>query len=156
MYINYYLYQEIDIAAAAVKLAECQETISLLGKQLQTMRNPAEPLNTSPNCRLQRRPADLSIDETDAADNLNSPGILSSRLSDQGELTAQTGGESPLYHISPSDSESCRFSNKSTVDTNYQKHKTNKSSFSSSSFNSLSENHGRVFTRFFSKGKIDK
>lgn len=139
-----------------MKLAECQETIFLLGKQLQAMRNPAEPLNASPNYRLRRRLGDLSIDETDAADNLNSPGILSPRLSDQEEPTAQTGGESPLYHISPSDSESCRFSNKSPVNTNYQKHKTSKSSSSSSSSNSFSENHGHGFTRFFSKRKIDK
>ncbi|KAG0462108.1 hypothetical protein HPP92_020584 [Vanilla planifolia] len=34
--------QDIDIAAAAVKLAECQETIFLLGKQLQAMRGQAE------------------------------------------------------------------------------------------------------------------
>lgn len=154
-----YLYlltcQEIDIAATAVKLAECQETIFLLGKQLQAMRNPAEPLNPSSNCRLRRRPGDL-LDETDATDNLNSPGILSSRLSDEGEITARTGGESPLYHISPSYSESCGFSDKSPVNENYQKHKTNKSSSSSSSSNSLSENHGHGFSRFFSKRKNDK
>lgn len=138
-----------------MKLAECQETIFLLGKQLQAMRNPAEPLNPSPNCGL-RRPGDLLIDEIDAADNLNSPCILSPGLSDHGEVTVQTGGESPLYHISPSYSESCRFSNKSPVNANYQKLKTNKSSSSSSSSNSLSENHGHGFTRFFSKRKIDK
>ncbi|KAL0913945.1 hypothetical protein M5K25_017440 [Dendrobium thyrsiflorum] len=125
--------QEIDITAAAEKLAECQETIFLLGKQLQAMRNPAEPLNSA--------------------------GISRPRLSFQGEQTTQTGGESPLFgynsHMSPSDSESSPFS-KSSVSTNYQKQNIHGSSSSSSSSNSMSEKQGQGFTRFFSKGKTDK
>ncbi|XP_028548090.1 filament-like plant protein 6 [Dendrobium catenatum] len=147
---------EIDITAAAEKLAECQETIFLLGKQLQAMRNPSEPLNVSPNFRLRRD--DLSIDEAEAG-NLNSPGISRPRLSFQGEKTTETGGESPLYgynsHMSPSDSESSPFS-KSPISTNYQKQNIHRSSSSSSSSNSMSEKQGHGFTRFFSKGKTDK
>uniref|UniRef100_A0A0D9XHY7 Filament-like plant protein 4 n=1 Tax=Leersia perrieri TaxID=77586 RepID=A0A0D9XHY7_9ORYZ len=42
--------QEKEIAAAAEKLAECQETILLLGRQLQTLRPPpAEPLDSMLN-----------------------------------------------------------------------------------------------------------
>ncbi|XP_020572206.1 filament-like plant protein 4 isoform X2 [Phalaenopsis equestris] len=148
--------QEIDIAAAADKLAECQETIFLLGKQLQAMRDPAELLHACPRRRIQRD--DLSLEESDGG-NSNSPAIFGTRLSDRGDQTAQRAGESPLHgcnsHTSPSDSESSPFS-KSPVNTNYHKQKTLGSSSSSSSFNSVSERHRHGFARFFSKGNMDK
>jgi hypothetical protein len=42
-------WQGRDIAAASEKLAECQETMMVLGHQLQAMRPPAESSGSSPN-----------------------------------------------------------------------------------------------------------
>lgn len=148
--------QEIDIAAATEKLAECQETIFLLGKQLQAMRHPTESLESSPNHRILR--GDVLSDEAEVGSN--SRRIFSPLLSVQGEQTAQRGGESPLNvyysHVVPSDSESTPFS-KSPVSTKHQSQNASGSSSSSStSSNSAYEKQGRGLTRFFTKSKIDK
>ncbi|KAK8945188.1 Filament-like plant protein 4 [Platanthera zijinensis] len=149
--------QEIDIAAAEEKLAECQETIFLVGKQLQAMRNPTEPPDASPNHRLQRD--DVLVDETDLGLS-NSRRTFGFLLSDQGEKTAHSVGEPPLIghnsHTVPSNSECTPFSI-SPISTKHQKQKTYGSSPSSStSSSSVSDKQGRAFTRFFSKPKIEK
>ncbi|KAK8945986.1 Filament-like plant protein 4 [Platanthera guangdongensis] len=149
--------QEIDIAAAEEKLAECQETIFLVGKQLQAMRNPTEPPDASPNHRLQRD--DVLVDEADLGLS-NSRRTFGFLLSDQGEKTAHSVGEPPLIghnsHPVPSNSECTPFSI-SPISTKHQKQKTYGSSPSSStSSSSVSDKQGRVFTRFFSKPKIEK
>ncbi|PKU73233.1 filament-like plant protein 4 [Dendrobium catenatum] len=145
--------QEIDIAAAAEKLAECQDTIFLLSKQLQSMRSPAEPMDSSPN----RRPrlGDVMKDEKDAG-TLNTQGLLYGlQLSDQGDQTLQTGGESPLNpynsRMSQSDSEPSPFT-KSPISTKHQSNKSHRSSSSSSAGEKL----GRGFSRFFSRDKNEQ
>lgn len=139
----------MDIAAAAEKLAECQDTIFLLGKQLQSICNPAEPMDSSPNHRP--RLGDVMKDEKDAG-SLNTQGISPLRVSGQGDQTLQTGGESPLNlynfhsHMSQSDSELSPFT-KSPISSKHQSNKSHRSSSSSG------EKLGRGFSRFFSREK---
>ncbi|KAG0496883.1 hypothetical protein HPP92_001574 [Vanilla planifolia] len=141
---------EIDIASAAGKLAECQETILLLGKQLQAMRNTAEPMDSSPKSRP--RQGDALLEETDAGGLTNRP-IYGQRVPHKEEPTEQTNEDSPLNEYnsqtSPYDSESSPFP-KSPISSKHQKQKPYRSSSPST------EKYGRGFSRFFSKGKAEQ
>ncbi|KAG0501340.1 hypothetical protein HPP92_001412 [Vanilla planifolia] len=141
---------EIDIASAAGKLAECQETILLLGKQLQAMRNTAEPMDSSPKSRP--RQGDALLEETDAGGLTNRP-IYGQRVPYKEEPTEQTNEDSPLNEYnsqtSPYDSESSPFP-KSPISSKHQKQKPYRSSSPST------EKYGRGFSRFFSKGKAEQ
>lgn len=150
--------QEREIAAAAERLAECQETIFLLGKQLNALRPSSESQGSSPNNR--RRMSDgIPEDEPSASGFINGHGMRSPQHLDQTEVDnvntymTRTGGyESPLNgyntHTSPSDIESGP--PMSPLNPSLQKHR-------SSSSNSMPEKQGRGFSRFFSsKGKSER
>ncbi|KHN12652.1 Filament-like plant protein 4 [Glycine soja] len=138
--------QERDLEAAAEKLAECQETIFLLGKQLKSMHPQTEP--TGPP---------YSKAEGFAEREPNSP-----NFQDQAEMDSASsafvqrlGGESPLHFsnslYSPSDNES-NFPAISSVQN--PNHRPTKSTSSSASSTPTPEKHNRGFSRFFSsKGK---
>ncbi|KAG1362717.1 filament-like plant protein 4 [Cocos nucifera] len=140
-----------EIAAAAEKLAECQETILLLGRQLQAMRPPAESLSSYPNNRCPM--GDYFFENEPGPIGFN-PGH-SEMENASVYMTQRTGSESPLdgynSHMSPSDTEASSFP-RSPVSSKRQKHRSSRSSSSIS----LPEKHGRGFSRFFSKGKIDR
>ncbi|KAK7382964.1 hypothetical protein VNO78_28629 [Psophocarpus tetragonolobus] len=138
--------QERDLAAAAEKLAECQETIFLLGKQLKAL-HPQTELMGSPYLKAE------GFTEREP----NSP-----NLQDQVEMDSATsafvqrlGGESPLHFsnslYSPPDNESTFPVISSVQNPN---HRPTKSSSSSASSTPTPEKHNRGFSRFFSsKGK---
>ncbi|ONK71657.1 uncharacterized protein A4U43_C04F10990 [Asparagus officinalis] len=152
--------QEREIAAAAEKLAECQETIFLLGRQLNSLRPPSESLGSSSNSRQPM--SDGVLEDEPSADGFTiRQATLSPQHFDQFEIenittsvALSTGGESPLNgynsYMSLPDTESGPFP-KSPLESRHQKHKVTRSSSSSSS----AEKHGRGFSRFFSKGRSE-
>ncbi|XP_020262447.1 uncharacterized protein LOC109838408 [Asparagus officinalis] len=151
---------EREIAAAAEKLAECQETIFLLGRQLNSLRPPSESLGSSSNSRQPM--SDGVLEDEPSADGFTiRQATLSPQHFDQFEIenittsvALSTGGESPLNgynsYMSLPDTESGPFP-KSPLESRHQKHKVTRSSSSSSS----AEKHGRGFSRFFSKGRSE-
>lgn len=144
--------QEKDLAAAAEKLAECQETIFLLGKQLNILRPQTE---SSPSPYRQK-----GGNETREEEEEPTTSDMNSRDLNQAEMELhRVGGESPshLYNspMSPSDTEGNIL--RSPGHSKHPKHRSTNSgssSSSSSSSNPTPEKHARGFTRFFSsKGK---
>ncbi|KAH6796309.1 hypothetical protein C2S51_037295 [Perilla frutescens var. frutescens] len=143
--------QEKELAAAAEKLAECQETIFLLGKQLKTLR-PQTDTSSHNNGRSQK--VEVPVEEE--------PTISGTDLQDFDEPEIDTaasfhlhkaGSESPMdlfnASFSPSDSEANNLL-RSLVSSKYPKHRPTKSGSSSSSSTPTPEKHTRGFSRFFS------
>ncbi|MQL96801.1 hypothetical protein Taro_029481 [Colocasia esculenta] len=149
--------QEREIAAAAEKLAECQETILLLGKQLKALR-PRTEVDSSSNSRLNEDFFDGMLDR----DGSNGKGRHSTQLSDHADLEniasflQKTGCESPLDGFNPLFSPPHTEAGpmpRSPVGSKHSKHRSTLSSSSCASSNPAPEKHGRGFSRFFSKGK---
>ncbi|XP_074568785.1 filament-like plant protein 4 [Curcuma longa] len=155
--------QEKDIAAAAEKLAECQETILILGRQLQALRPPTEQSDSLPNHRHHM--SSSYLDDVLDSSSLNTRITHNSRRSISEAESAvdfvapRAGDDSPLdgynAETSPSDTEASTFP-KSPIDTKHRKDRSSRSSYSISLPNALPEKHGRGFSRFFSKGKSDR
>ncbi|KAK3151035.1 hypothetical protein QOZ80_3AG0240820 [Eleusine coracana subsp. coracana] len=141
--------QEREIAAAAEKLAECQETILVLGRQLQAMRPPAESLGSSPT---RQRMEDFLQDAvgTTAQEYPQKPG-----QPDTDQEMNGTGNESPVSgyktHITPSDVDGSPFL--SPNGSKRPKQHRSRSSSSSSFANQMPEKQNRRFSRFFTKVK---
>lgn len=140
--------QERELTAAAEKLAECQETIFLLGKQLKAMHPQTELMGSPYNERSQR---DEGLTE-------NEPTISGMNLQDfdQAETDSaisanlqKLGAEIPLDSFSspcsPSDTEA-----NNPLSSKHPKHRPTKSGSSSSSSAPTPEKHSRGFSRFFS------
>ncbi|XWS24460.1 hypothetical protein CRYUN_Cryun28dG0104600 [Craigia yunnanensis] len=139
--------QENEIASAAEKLAECQETIFLLGKQLKSLRPQTGMMGSPYNIERSRED-----EPTTSSVNL--------QYLDQAEIDtaasgngSRTGAESPMESFntpcSPSDTEANLL--RSPINS---KHKSTMSSSSSSSSTPTPEKQSRGFSRFFSsKGK---
>ncbi|CAA7391316.1 unnamed protein product [Spirodela intermedia] len=149
--------QEREIAAATEKLAECQETISLLGRQLRSLHAPKEPPGSSPNGRLQRN-EDFFEDEVNAS-NGNGRSGQHPQFSDRVDLDGmasflqRAGGESPVGGFNPLFSPPRSEAGGSFPMSPVSAKKSNHRSSSSFSNNPGPERHGRGFSRFFSKGK---
>ncbi|KAG6785692.1 hypothetical protein NC652_005289 [Populus alba x Populus x berolinensis] len=147
--------QEKEITAAAEKLAECQETIFLLGKQLKYLRPQTEIMGSPYSERSQSGDGIAKDEPTISGINLQD--------SDQAEMDTgasvnflKAGSESPSDTYShpcyPSDTESNLL--RSPVGLKHPKHRPTKSTSSSSSSTPTPEKHPRGFSRFFSsKGK---
>lgn len=145
--------QDKELAAAAEKLAECQETIFLLGKQLKSFRPQSEFMGSPFSERSQRDECFTEDEPTISGMNLQE--------SYQNELegavsgnTHRVGGESSIdmsnSPCSPSDADANLL--RSPVNSKNPKHRST-GSFSSSS-TPTPEKHQRGFSRFFSsKGK---
>ncbi|ESW32675.1 hypothetical protein PHAVU_001G008000 [Phaseolus vulgaris] len=149
--------QERDLTAAAEKLAECQETIFLLGKQFKALHPQTEPMGSpcskaegftmgSPYSKAEgfteREPNSPSLQDQAEIDSANSA------------FVQRLGGDSPLHFTnslySPSDNESIFPAISSVQNPN---HRPTKSSSSSASSTPTPDKH-RGFSRFFSsKGK---
>ncbi|XP_051139414.1 filament-like plant protein 4 [Andrographis paniculata] len=132
--------QESELAAAAVKLAECQETIFLLGKQLKALRPQTEIINSPSHVRSPKVEDEPTISDVILQD------------SESCELD-KAGSESPVDHLlippfSPSDSDANTLL-RSPVSGKYQQHQSTKSG-SSSSASSTPTPEKRGFSRFFS------
>ncbi|XP_020203771.1 filament-like plant protein 4 isoform X2 [Cajanus cajan] len=140
--------QERDLAAAAEKLAECQETIFLLGKQLKSLHPQTEPMG-SPYSKAE------GFTELE-------PYSRSQNLQDQAEMDSATsafvqrlGGESPLHFANTLHSPPHNESNFPAISpVQNPNHNPMKSTSSSASSTPTPEKHTRGFSRFFSsKGK---
>ncbi|KAJ1389940.1 Filament-like plant protein [Sesbania bispinosa] len=144
--------QERDLAAAAEKLAECQETIYLLGKQLKSMHPQTEPMgfpyserNPKVEGFTEREPNSPTLRELDQTEMEGAASAYVQRL----------GAESPLHFsnslCSPSDNES---NYQAISPVQHPNHRPTKSTSSSASSTPTPEKHARGFSRFFSsKGK---
>jgi len=115
--------QDNELAAAAEKLAECQETILLLGKQLKSMCPQTEQVASSPSQEQQA----LNPEEEEYATSTNPQDSKLSSPSDKDTPSMNTM-KSPVA----------------------SKHRHTKSNSSSSSSGLTPEKHSRGFSRFFS------
>ncbi|KAJ6832190.1 filament-like plant protein 4 [Iris pallida] len=147
--------QEKEIAAAAEKLAECQETIFLLCKQLNTLRPPVETESFSPSNMQQMNDGTME-DEPRVNELITSHGMLSPHPLDQADIgnatnrTQRTDSKSPLNGYNShnhSETDIGSFPT-SPLNSKHQKCRSSTSSFMSSP---LPEKHGRGFSRFFSR-----
>ncbi|KAL2318843.1 hypothetical protein Fmac_032719 [Flemingia macrophylla] len=140
--------QERDLAAAAEKLAECQETIFLLGKQLKALHPQTEPIG-SPYSKAE---GFTELEPYNRSPNLQDHSEMDSATS---AFVQRPGGESPIDFAnalySPPHNES-NFQSISPVQN--PNHRPMKSTSSSASSTPTPEKHTRGFSRFFSsKGK---
>ena len=148
--------QDRDLAAAAEKLAECQETIFLLGKQLNALRPQNESVG-SPYSILNPKVEGFSENEpTTSSPNFQELG-QSEMDSATSALVQRVGSGSPLHFansfFSPSDNES-NLPARSPARHPKPRHRPTKSASSSVSSTPTPEKHVRGFSRFFSsKGK---
>lgn len=142
--------QEKDLAAAAEKLAECQETIFLLGKQLKGLHPNSELTSSQQNARTQKEDETM-VGGTDLQD------MDQAEMDDVSTTSFQRmGDESPPhphnFPCSPSESEASFL--RSPVNSKRPKHRPTLSTSSSSSSGPTPEKQQRGFSRFFSsKGK---
>lgn len=147
-----HVYQEKDLAAAAEKLAECQETIFLLGKQLQSLRPQTENTSSPNNGRSQKAEAFAEEEPTTSGTHMQDMDPSEMDTASSFHLD-RTGSESPLdlfnAPFSPSDSEANN-SLRSPVGSKYPKHRPTKSGSSSASSTPTPEKNARGFSRFFS------
>ncbi|KAG4391875.1 hypothetical protein GLYMA_04G025400v4 [Glycine max] len=148
---------ERDLTAAAEKLAECQETILLLGKQLNSLRPQTEP-NDSLYSKINPKDEGFTEDEHTTNQNFQELGQLEMDSSTSA-FVQRLSSESPLHFsnslFSPSDSEST-IPARSPVQHSKSKpkHRPTKSASCSVSSATTPEKHARGFSRFFSpKGK---
>lgn len=128
------LIQERELAAAAEKLAECQETILLLGRQLKSLHPQTDLIRTS-ICEGSQKGEDepTTNTETDGVDSSN-PDLLSS-------LWSPSDADADILRSPP-------------VNSKQSKHRPSLSGSSSSSSTTTPEKQSRGFSRFFSsKGK---
>lgn len=142
--------QELELSAAAEKLAECQETIFVLGKQLNLMRpNPELPGSFSRD-KSQKNVECFTEDERTTNNSVDMNEINTVTSAD----VNQSGGESPvnIYDtpFSPSDSEASNLP-RSPISSKHSHHRSAKSgSSTSSSSTATPEKNSRGFSRFFS------
>lgn len=142
--------QEIELTAAAEKLAECQETIFLLSKQLKSLR-PQPDFSGSPFSERSQRVEEFTEDELPSKSGTNLLDLDRSEMDTATSvMTPVVGAESPC---SASDGEGGSFL-RSPINSKHPKHRPTKSSSSSSSSAPTPEKQTRGFSRFFSsKGK---
>ncbi|XWS14479.1 hypothetical protein CRYUN_Cryun35bG0013100 [Craigia yunnanensis] len=149
--------QEKELAAAAEKLAECQETIFLLGKQLKSFRPQTDLMGSPYNRRSQKGEGFCEDEPTTSGVNLQNldHAEIDTAASGNG---SRKGAESPMESFktpcSPSDTEANLL--RSPINSNNSNHRSTMSSSSSSSSIPTPEKQSRGFSRFFSsKGKND-
>ncbi|CAL0332646.1 unnamed protein product [Lupinus luteus] len=142
--------QERDVAAATEKLAECQETIYRLGKQLKALHPQREPLGS-----LFSEKVPMVEGFTETEPNANSPNL---QELDQVEMDSaasvfvqRPGAESPLHFTNAlfSPDNEPNFRAISPVQ-HHPKHRHTMSASSSVSSTPTPEKHARGFSRFFS------
>ncbi|XVE94588.1 hypothetical protein REPUB_Repub02eG0021500 [Reevesia pubescens] len=147
--------QEKELAAAAEKLAECQETIFLLGKQLKSLRPQSETMGSPYNERSQKGEGFREDEPTTSGLNFQDFDQAEINTAASGNASRK-GAESPMESFntpcSPSDNESNIL--RSPINSNNSKQRSTMSSCSSSSSTPTPDKHSRGFSRFFSsKGK---
>ncbi|KAK4794039.1 hypothetical protein SAY86_012033 [Trapa natans] len=129
--------QERDLEAAAEKLAECQETILLLGRQLKALHPQADLTRTSNNEGIQKD----DQEQTSSSEKPQEPGHT---------MMDSSNSELPSSLWSPSNADADIM----TSPPSNSKHRHSLSLSSSSSSTTTPEKQSRGFSRFFSpKGK---
>ncbi|KAL2538275.1 Filament-like plant protein 4 [Forsythia ovata] len=148
--------QEKELEAASEKLAECQETIFLLGKRLKALRPQTDSIGSPHSQKSQK--SEASTEEEPIISGLNLQDIDPAEMDAAASINLQRAcSDSPpdLYSapFSPSDSEAYSFLG-SPISSKHTKHHPTKSGSSSASSTPTPEKHSRGFSRFFSsKGK---
>ncbi|GMP44763.1 hypothetical protein CsSME_00013552 [Camellia sinensis var. sinensis] len=131
--------EEKELSAAAEKLAECQETIFLLGKQLKGLRPQTERMG-SPYSERTQRSSDGFTEEEPTTSGMN--------LQDLDQTEMDSPSSPNLQRCSPSDTEANNALLRSPVSSKHAKDRPSKSS------GTTPEKNSRGFSRFFSsKGK---
>lgn len=153
--------QEKEIAAAAEKLAECQETIFLLGRQLKALHPSSVDHMGSPYNERLRTNEDF-FENTPSPGHLNPTGMYSLQDLDQtgmengAPVVHRIAGESPLEGflapMSSSDTEGSLIP-RSPISSKKPKHRSTRSASSMSSTGPTPEKNARSLSRFFSRGK---
>lgn len=143
--------KEREIAAATEKLAMCQETIFLLGKQLKAL-GPSEHTGSPSNDDRRQSTDGFLEDEKSPPSRQNLP---DSDESVTDSVLVRVGSESPSdifnYHTSPSEDQELIL--RSPLNSKHPTHRSTKSSSSSIT----PEKHPRGISRFFSsKSKISQ
>ncbi|CAL5418086.1 unnamed protein product [Camellia sinensis] len=93
--------QEKELSAAAEKLAECQETIFLLGKQLKGLRPQTERVG-SPYSERTQRSSDGFTEEEPTPSGMNLPDLDQTEMDSPSSPNLQrVGSESPMDHYNP-------------------------------------------------------
>nr|GLL18132.1 filament-like plant protein 4 [Ipomoea trifida] len=144
--------QEKELAAAAEKLAECQETIFLLGKQLKSLRPQAEFMGSPQSPRSQKGGEGLNEEPTISGLSLHDADLtkIETAASPNRKLNLESQMELYEARFSPSDSES----NNPLRSPVSSKHRPTRSSIPYPASAQTPEKHSRGFSRFFSsKGK---
>ncbi|KAL1533305.1 filament-like plant protein 4 isoform X1 [Salvia divinorum] len=143
--------QEEELAAAAEKLAECQETIFLLGKQMKAL-HPQTEMPSPNNSRSLK--VEASVEEEPTISGMNLQDLDPPEVDTAPSLHLhRAGSESPMdlfnASFSPSDSEANDLL-RSPVSSKQPNHRPTKSGSSSASNTPTPEKHARGFNRFFS------
>ncbi|KAK6924463.1 Filament-like plant protein [Dillenia turbinata] len=151
------LKQEREIAAAAEKLAECQETVYLLGRKLKALQ-PQKDIMGTPQIKKTLESSD-SLMEDKLHTSTNSVGTRRSNVYDQTEMhymsspdVADRYEDSPLHFYNSASSSTHVDAYKllrSPGYSNQQIQKPPKYNSSATSLVVVPENHPRGFSRFF-------
>ncbi|GMJ14889.1 Trichome Cell Shape 1 [Hibiscus trionum] len=146
--------QEKEVAAAAEKLAECQETIFLLGKQLRALRPQTEMKGSPYNERIPKVEGFREDETTTSSVNLHDLNQAEVDTAGSGNVS-KSGAESSFNTpCGPSDTEANL--SRSPINSYNSNHSSSISSSSSCSSTPTPEKQSRGFSRFFSsKGKND-
>ncbi|XP_073305489.1 filament-like plant protein 4 isoform X2 [Primulina huaijiensis] len=139
--------QEKDLAAAAEKLAECQETIFLLGKQLQAFRPQTEIVG--PAGGETARKFEVSNDDEPSISGANLLAMDTVSSFNIHNAVKESHLDQLTNMFNPSDSEATN-PHWSPINSVHSKHHPSKSGSSSSSSTPTPEKQGRGFSRFFS------
>lgn len=146
--------QEKDLAAAAEKLAECQETIFLLGKQLKTFRPQSESTG-SPISDKSHLGEGLNEEELTTS-GVNLQELVQAEMDTATSTNLQrlgSGSPSDLYNAPPTSTSDTEGNFPKSPISKTAKHRPTKSGSSTSS-TPTPEKQSRGFSRFFSsKGK---
>ncbi|KAE9600141.1 hypothetical protein Lal_00045359 [Lupinus albus] len=141
--------QERDVAAAAEKLAECQETIYLLGKQLKALHPQTDPVGS---LYSEKDPKVEGFTEHELP--ANSPNF---QELDQVEMdnaasafVQRPGAESPLHFTNALYSPDNEPNFRAVSPVRHPHHNSTMSVSSSASSTPTPEKHSRGFSRFFS------
>ncbi|KAM3304566.1 filament-like plant protein 4 [Capsicum chacoense] len=143
--------QEKELTAAAEKLAECQETIFLLGKQLNSLRPQTEFMG-SPYADRSSKGEGFREEPTITSMNIHDNDLAEMDTASSVKATCESPVD--MYNVSytPSDAE-VNNPLRSPIGSKSPKHRPTKSGSSSSS-GPTPEKQSRGFSRFFSsKGK---
>ncbi|GAB4839106.1 hypothetical protein Ancab_028634 [Ancistrocladus abbreviatus] len=147
--------QEKELVAAAEKLAECQETIFLLGRQLKALHPQTEFTGSPFNERIQKCEGLIEEEPTTSSLNLQDLDQADEDTASSTNLLRSTELPVDIYSapFSPSDAEVNGLL-KSSVSSKNPRHRHTKSGSSCAYTTPTPEKHSRSFSRFFSsKGK---